>query len=79
MKIICPQCGISKKFYKICDGRLKCSACRKYFTPQKNLTIISRKIAKQVISEFILEHSTNTILDRVNIFQIQIVENIESV
>jgi len=67
MKIICPQCGISKKFYKICDGRLKCSACRKYFTPQKNLTIISRKIAKQVISEFILEHSTNTILDRVNI------------
>ena len=67
MKIICPQCGISKKFYKICDGRLKCSACRKYFTPQKNLTIISRKISKQVISEFILEHSTNTILDRVNI------------
>jgi len=33
----------------------------------KNLILISRKILKQIISEFILEHSTNTILDRVNI------------
>jgi len=67
MKIICPNCKSSKKFYKICDGRLKCSECKKYFTLNKNLTKISRKLLKQIISEFVLEHSTNTILERVNI------------
>ena len=67
MKTVCPNCNSSKKFYKICDGRLKCSKCKKYFTPNKNLTKISRKILRQVISEFLLEHSTNIILDRVDI------------
>ena len=52
---------------KICDGRLKCKNCKKYFTPHKNLIKISRKLLKQIISEFDLEHSTNVILDRVNI------------
>ncbi len=67
MKIICPDCNSSKKFYKICDGRLKCSRCKRYFTPNKNLIKIHRRILKQVISEFTLEHSTTVILDRVNI------------
>jgi hypothetical protein len=67
MKIICPNCKSSEKFYKICDGRLKCKNCKKYFTPYKNLIKISRKLLKQIISEFALEHSTNVILDRVNI------------
>lgn len=67
MKIICPKCNSSKKFYKISDGRLKCSECKKYFTLNKNLTKISRKLLKQIISEFVLEHPTNTILERVNI------------
>ena len=67
MKIICPQCDTSKKFYKLCDGRLKCSECKKYFTPQKNLITNSRKTLKQIVSEFLLEHSTNTILNRVNV------------
>ncbi len=67
MKTTCPKCQLTKKFYQLSDGRLKCSGCKKYFTPNKNLIIISRKILKQIISEFILEHPTNTILDRVNI------------
>jgi len=67
MKIICPNCKSSEKFYKICDGRLKCKNCKKYFTPHKNLIKISCKLLKQIISEFDLEHSTNVILDRVNI------------
>ena len=90
MKIICPKCSSKKKFYKICDGRLKCSECKKYFTPRKNLTAISRKLLKQIISEFILEHSTNTILDRVSIskykllkiltlFRIEMTKNIPDV
>lgn len=64
--------------------------CKKYFTPNKNLTRISRNILKQTISEFILEHSTNTILDRVDIsrykllkiltlFRIEVTKDIPSV
>jgi len=67
MKINCPKCNSKKKFFKISDGRLKCSECKKYFTLNKNLTAISRRILKQTISEFLLEHSTNIILDRVNV------------
>lgn len=67
MKRTCPQCNKSNKFYKLCDGRLKCFNCKKYFTLQKSLTTVSRKLFKQIISEFVLEHSTNTILSRVNI------------
>lgn len=67
MKVFCPNCGSSKKFYKICDGRLKCSWCKKMFSPKKRLIKISCKLLKQIIGEFVLEHSTNTILDRVNI------------
>jgi transposase-like protein len=67
MKIKCPRCKKSIKFYRLQDHRLKCATCKKYFSFNKNLTHINRKILKQIISEFILEHSTNTILDRVNI------------
>jgi len=67
MKTICPKCSSKKKFYKISDGRLKCSECKKYFTLHKDLIKISRKLLKRIISEFILEHSVNTILDRVDI------------
>ncbi len=76
MKIICPKCNSNKKFYKISDGRLKCSACKKYFTPDKNLTAISRKTLKQIISEFILEHSIDTILDRVNVSKYKLLKTL---
>ena len=57
MKIICPNCNSFKKFYKICDSRLRCSKCKEHLSPHKNLVKISRKLLKQIISEFVLEHS----------------------
>lgn len=67
MKTLCPNCSSKKKFYKISDGRLKCSWCKKYFTPGKHSIIISRQTIRRIVSELLLEHSTNTILDRVDI------------
>jgi transposase len=67
MKNICPRCQNRKRFYKLCDGRQKCSCCKKYFTPDKGKLIINRKTLKQIISEFVLEHPTNMILQRVSV------------
>ena len=64
MKISCSQCS-SNKFWSLADGRFKCRKCHKKFTPGK--TIKGRKLIRQVIQEFLLEHSTNIILSRVNI------------
>jgi len=66
MKLNCKNCG-SKKFWKLNDGRFKCKKCFLRFSANKNKVNIPNKILKQIISEFLLEHSTNTILDRVNI------------
>ncbi len=66
MKLICPKCK-SRNCWNISDGRLKCKKCEYLFTPKENPVNISNKILKQIISEFLLEHSTNIILDRVNI------------
>lgn len=66
LRIKCPKC-FKSKFWKTTDSRLKCQSCRYLFTPNPNLVNISNKILKQVISEFLLEHSTNIILSRVNI------------
>ncbi len=66
MKQTCKKCK-STQFWKLNDGRLKCKQCYNRFAPNKNLTKISRKLLKQIISEFVLEHSTNIILERVNI------------
>jgi len=63
----CLQCNNTKKFWKLKDGRFRCSICRKSFTSKKKLPKLSKKIIKKVISEFVLEHSTNAILKRVNI------------
>ena len=66
-KSICPYCQSQRKYYQICDGRLKCTECKRLFSPHKHLLRINKKVLRQVISEFLLEHSTNIILDRVNI------------
>lgn len=58
----CPRC-FKTKFWKLSDNRLKCFSCRDVFTPRK---LVNSQL-KQIISEFILEHSTNVILSRVNI------------
>lgn len=66
MKIECPQCQ-AKQFWHLGDGRLRCSLCRERFSPQRFPVGITLKTLKQVISEFVLEHSTNLILERVDI------------
>ncbi|MEA2088718.1 MAG: hypothetical protein U9O55_02685 [Patescibacteria group bacterium] len=66
MKLNCKNCN-SKRFWKLNDNRFKCKKCFLKFSPNKNKIKISNKLLKQIISEFVLEHSTNTILDRINI------------
>ncbi len=66
MKFKCPKCK-NKNHWSLSDGRLKCKKCKYLFTPKENCLNVSNKILKQIISEFLLEHSTNIILDRVNI------------
>jgi len=64
MKFSCPKCK-NTNHWLTSNNRLKCK--KRLFTPQENRLRISNKLLKQVISEFVLEHSTNTILERVNI------------
>lgn len=66
MKFICLKCR-SRNYWNISDGRLKCKRCKYLFTPKENSANISNKTLKQIISEFLLEHSTNVILGRVDI------------
>jgi transposase-like protein len=65
-EFICPKCG-HREFWKTGDNRLKCKKCRYLFTPKENPFKIPEKILKEVISDFLLEHSTNIILERVKI------------
>lgn len=66
VRIKCPKC-FKIKFWKTADNRLRCKNCRYLFTPKSSPVNISNKLLKKVISEFFLEHSTNIILNRVNI------------
>ena len=62
----CPRCS-RLEFWKTAGKRLKCKKCRYVFTPRPNPLNLSSKILEQVVSEFILEHSTKIISERVNI------------
>ena len=66
MKIVCHRCRKSK-IWKLKSGRFRCSNCRTTFLPRIAGVCLSTKIIKEVITEFLLEHSTNVILERVNI------------
>lgn len=70
MKIICPNCK-SKTFWLLSDGRYKCKLCQKKFSKPK---VFNRKILRQIVSEFVLEHSTNVILSRVNVSKRKLLE-----
>ena len=65
-EIKCPRC-FKSIFWKTNDDRLKCKNCHYIFTLRPNPLNIQDKILSEVISEFLLEHSTNIILERVNI------------
>ena len=62
----CPSC-LKNKFWKTGDGRLKCCHCRKTFKPKNNPCRLREKLLRQVVSEFVLAHSTNMILERIKI------------
>lgn len=64
--IKCPKC-FESRFWKTGDNRLKCKSCRYVFSPKPNPINLSSKILNEVVSEFLLEHSTNIILERVDI------------
>ena len=74
MKITCPSCGNDEKFYKLKDGRLKCSVCKKYFTPEKKIIHISEKDLKKILKFFIEEESTNKILKEVKITKFKLLK-----
>jgi len=71
----CPQCSKSK-FWKTFDHRLKCQNCHYLFTPKPNCLNIPNKLLKQIISEFVLEHSTNIILARVNVSKYKLLKTL---
>jgi transposase-like protein len=66
MAIKCSICA-SNKFWKLGDGRLKCRKCGVRFPKPKIGLPISPQLFKKIIQEFLLGHSTNIILERVNI------------
>ena len=66
MKRICPECSNNKN-WSLKDGRFRCTKCRKTFSdPRLRIRITKAKLRK-VIQEFLLEHSTNIILSRIDI------------
>ncbi len=66
MKRICPECS-NIKIWSLKDGRFRCANCRKTFSDHRRKTSISQAKLRTVIQEFLLEHSTNIILSRVDI------------
>jgi len=63
----CPKCQ-NNKFWSLGDGRLKCKQChRRFSNPKLKKPIAQINLLKRIISEFLLEHSTNIILGRVKI------------
>ena len=62
----CPQCS-NDKYWRLGDGRFKCSQCRKTFSGEKKRARISQVTLKKVVEEFFQEHSTNVILSRIDI------------
>jgi len=67
MKKTCPKCNKISKAWRLKDGRFKCSNCKAKFTAQKKIVSASNKLLRKIIQEFLLEHSTDIILFRLNI------------
>lgn len=61
--IVCSRCS-HKRLWKLRNGKYRCAACKTSFRPRFAGICISLQTLKRVISEFILEHSTNIILER---------------
>lgn len=66
MQSTCPVCK-KNKFWLLKDTRFKCKNCGKKFSPNKGKISLKKNILRQIISEFVLEHSTDIILERVDV------------
>ena len=62
----CYRCS-NKKLWKLKSGKYRCALCKTSFRPRVAEICISKNILKKIVSEFLLEHSTNVILERINI------------
>lgn len=65
-RLKCPKC-FESDFWKTRDNRFKCKNCRHLFKAKTNPFNIPDQILNKIISEFLLEHSTNIILERVKV------------
>ncbi|KPJ73613.1 hypothetical protein AMJ48_00025 [Parcubacteria bacterium DG_74_1] len=71
----CPKC-FGGELWKTTDNRLKCKKCRHIFTPRSNPLNISNEILEKIISEFVLEHSIEVILERVNVSKYKLLKTL---
>ncbi len=74
MKILCPKCKNTEKFYYLKDGRLKCPTCKKYFTLEKKEIHISKKDLEKVLEFLIQNKSTNYILENLEISKFKLLK-----
>lgn len=72
-QINCPKC-FKNDFWVTKDKRLKCKNCRYIFTLKKNVFNIKNEILEQIIIEFLLDHSTNIILGKVDISKYKLLQ-----
>lgn len=75
MKCECPKCK-STKSWKLNDGRLRCRSCRHRFSPAKFPVRMDAATLRAIASEFVLEHSCNTILDRVGVSRFKLLKTL---
>ena len=66
MKRTCPKCS-NNKIWSLKDGRFRCAKCRQTFSDPRHRIRITKAKLRKVVQEFLLEHSTNIILSRVDI------------
>ncbi len=58
------------------DARLKCKKCKQKFALKNKKVKINREVLRKLIAEFVLEHSTNMILERVDISKRKLLETL---
>ena len=73
MKVTCPQC-FNREYWQLSDGRYRCKGCRHRFTDPRPHIAIDKKTLRKVVSEFVLEHSTDVILSRVRISKFKLLK-----
>lgn len=76
MKRECSKCKTASVFWKLKDGRIKCKNCGARFAINKKRVRINRGTLRKIVSEFILEHSTNMILNRVNVSKYKLLKTL---